>query len=130
MSVWEAAAATALIAVLLYGADRGIAFHVCLYNAIAAGGRFQSDEAYKIMDNPFIRWPRVALGSVILIGTFVLALSGGMPEGEELVAVPLFGVLLAYGVTSWAYAVRAFRRTPFGAAMADAVEKGSWSKED
>ena len=130
MSVLEATAATALVAVLLYTGDRGLAFHVCSYNAIAAGGRFRSEEAYKAMDNPFFRWPRLALGGLMLIATFALALRGGMPEREELVGVPLFAIALAYGAVSRAYAVEAFRRTPIGIAMADAEANGRWPDED
>lgn len=130
MSVLEAVGATALVAILLYVGDRSLAFHVCLYNAIAAGGRFRSEEAYRVMDNPFLRWPRLVLATVILIAAFVLAQRGGMPEREELVAVPLFAVALAYAVTSWAYATSAFRSTPFGIAMADAVQAGRWPDED
>ena len=129
MSVFEAATATALVATLLYLGDRGMAFTVCSYNSIAAGGRFRSEDAHKAMHNPFLRWPRIALGVTILIGTFLLALRGGMPDREEFVAVSLFASCLAYGVTSWAYATKAFRDTPQGKALAEAVEKGHWPEK-
>lgn len=122
MPVLEALAAAALIAALLYVVDRGMAFHVCLYAAITSGGRFKSEEAYKAMDNPFARGPRLVMLGLITVAVFVVARHGGMGNGWPAV-VAVSAVALAYVAVSAVYAFKAFRRTQYGAALADAIEQ-------
>jgi hypothetical protein len=113
MSIVEALAAAALTAALLYVVDRGMAFHVCLYSAIASAGRFKAEEAYRAMDNRFARPPRLVLGATIVVATFVLALRESIGERWPAV-VGIVAAALAYVAISTVYAIKAFRQTPCG----------------
>jgi len=125
MSLLEPFAAAGLVAALLYVGDRGIAFHVCLYAAIASGRRFRSEQAYKVMDNPFSRAPRLLLAAMITVAVFVFTWRGGIGAGWPAV-VAISAVALAYIAVSTAYAFKAFRRTQYGMGFAEAVQEGRW----
>ena len=125
VSLLEALAAAALIAALLYAVDRGMAFHVCLYAAIASGKRFTAEDAYKAMNNPFSRGPRLVLWVVTTVAVFVLVRGGGI--GDHWAAIgAAFVVALAFVAVSGVYAFKSFRRTSYGVTFADAVKQGRW----
>lgn len=77
------------------------------------------------MDNPFAQGPRLILLAVITLTVFVLAHRGGIGDGWQVV-VAVSAVALAYVAVSASYAFRAFRRTQYGVAFADAVKQGRW----
>ena len=119
MSLIEASAAAGLVAALLYV----LAFNVCAYAAIASGGKFTSEEAYRAMENPFARVPRLLLLGVITLAVFVLARRGGIGDGSPAVIAVLLPIV-AYVAVSITYALRAFGETPYGIAFWDAVKRG------
>jgi drug/metabolite transporter (DMT)-like permease len=122
MPLVEALAAAALVAALLYVVDRGMAFHICLYAAIASGKRFTGEEAYRATENPFFRGPRLFLWAVITAAFFVVAHRGSLSADWVTVAA-ISAVALVFVAVSAAYAFKAFRRTRYGVPYADAIEQ-------
>lgn len=112
MGLWGSLIATAIIAVLLYVGDRGIAFHLCLYSAIASGRKFTAEQAFREMDNPFATPIKLLVAATLLVVFFFLLGSDGIHEDWEIIV--LFAVCLAYGYVCWSAAMKAFQRTSFG----------------
>ncbi|HVM23623.1 MAG TPA: hypothetical protein VM308_10070 [Sphingomicrobium sp.] len=111
MGLWESALATAILAGLLYIVDRGIAFHVGLYSAIASGRKFAAEQAYREMDNPFATAPKLLSGATFLAVAIVLGLDGIRSDWEVIVIV---GFAVIYAYLCWSAATKAFQKTSFG----------------
>lgn len=112
MPALEIILATVLVGGLLYAVDRGIAFHVCLYSAIASRGKFTSEQAYRATQNPFVRAPKLMAAAALLSLGIYLGISGGIRTKWEIASVVLLAA--CYVLVSTVYAVKAFRRTQFG----------------
>jgi hypothetical protein len=111
MGLWETLLATVLIAALLYIGERGIAFHVGLYQAIASGRKFTAEQAYREMDNPFATPAKLASAAAVLVSLLVLNRDGIHADWEVVV---VFGLALIYAYVCWSAATKAFRNTSFG----------------
>ena len=112
MGVLQSLVVAGLVGALLYGADRGIAYHVCLYSAIASGSKFEPEDAFREMDNPFFRIPRILLLIAVLLLAFLLSRRDGIKGPMEIGAIVV--VIFAYVGFSLSTAFSAFRETRFG----------------
>jgi hypothetical protein len=116
MGLSESLLAAVLIAGLLYLGDRGIAFHVGLYSAVACGRKFTAEQAYREMDNPFATLPKLLSAATFLLVLFVLGRDGIQANWEVVV---LFGLAMIYAYVCWSAATKAFRKTSFGNWMSE-----------
>lgn len=111
MGILESLLAAAIVGVLLYVGDRGIAFHVCLYSAIASGRKFTGEQAYRETDNPFARASKLVPAFALVMVAFVFAYQGGIRADWQIGVIVTIAVWYAAVVT--VAAMRAFRRTRF-----------------
>lgn len=104
--------AAALVGTVLYVGDRGIAFNVCAYFAIASRGEFTGEQAFRETDNPFLRITKLAPAFALIVITFVIAHQGGIRANWQIAMI--VAVALWYAAVVTFSALRAFRRTRFG----------------
>ena len=111
MAVLESLLAAALIGALLFVGDRGMAFNVCAYFAIASGGKFTGEQAYRAADNPFLRASKLVPATVLVIMTFVFAYQGRNASNWQIG----MGITIAfwYAAVVTVAALKAFHRTRF-----------------
>lgn len=103
--------ATALVGAVLYIGDRGIAFNVCAYFAMASKGRFTGEEAYRETDNPFLRVTKLVPAFLLIVITFVIAYRGGIRANWQIAMMVVVAIWYAAAVIFGA--LSAFRRTRF-----------------
>lgn len=72
-----------------------------------------------------MRLPKVGLMAAISGTVFFLNLKWDVGDDWR-AAAAAFALSLAFVATSGAYAFKAFRRTEYGVAFADAIKKGHW----
>jgi hypothetical protein len=111
MGTLESLLAAAPVGALLYVGDRGIAFQVCAYFAIASGGKFTGEQAYQQTENPFVRASKLVPAFALVIATFVFARKGGNGADWQIGVTVAFALWYAAIVTI--AALKAFRRTQF-----------------
>jgi hypothetical protein len=111
MDPLESVLAAALVGVLLYMGDRGMAYNVCAYFAMASGGKFTAEQAYRETHNPFLRASKLVPAFVLVVAGFIFAYRGGIHE-EWQVAV-IAAIALWYVAVVTVAALKAFYRTQF-----------------
>ena len=112
MEVGGSIVAAALVGLLSYIVDRGISFHVCLYSAIASGGKFTGEQAYQEMNNPFLRPAKIVASILLVLFAYYFARAGGIQSWWEVATV--FSLAIGFVIVSAIAALKAYRRTRFG----------------
>jgi ABC-type Fe3+-siderophore transport system permease subunit len=112
VGVLQSFAITILAGLILYGADKGIAYHICLYSAIAYRRKFTAEDAYREMHDPFVTPLKVVLTVSVMALVYVFARYTGI--GSSWHAIILFAALISYVCVSVIAVLRAFSRTKFG----------------
>lgn len=111
MGWYESLFAAALVGGLSYVVDRGIAFHICLYSAIASGRKFTAEQAYREMDNPFARPSKILLVVALIVSAYVFGRRGEIHDRWQVAFI--FVIALCYITVSIVTALKAFRHTRY-----------------